>query len=325
MDRVLALSNRLREGGIECQIDQYEFSPPEGWPNWCTEQVEESDFVLVACTETYLRRFRGKEAAGLGLGGTWEGHVITQELYNAQGRNSKFVPIVFGAEDRQYIPLTLQSATNYHLDAEYDRLYRYLTNQPEIVAPPIGGVMPMLAREPLQALPAIEPKHSMAQGRGRQMEGVARPTRPAKLFFSYSHEDEKLRNKLAKHLMLLERQGFLSGWHDRQIIAGQDWTNEIGEHARHADIILLLISPDFLASDYCFNVEMEAALQRHDRGEASVIPIILRPVHWQSAPFAKLQPLPKNGKAVTTFANRDLAFQEIEAGIRAVAQLGGRI
>ncbi len=158
-DRVLALSNRLRAGGIECQIDQYEFSPPQGWPRWCTDQVKESDFVLVACTESYLRRFEGKEVSGRGLGGTWEGHVITQELYNAQGRNSKFIPIVFSAEDRQYIHITLQGVANYNIQTDYDDLYRRLTNQPEIIAPVVGSVRAMPAREPLSPLPALARKH----------------------------------------------------------------------------------------------------------------------------------------------------------------------
>ena len=92
-DRILALSHRLRQEGVDCSIDQYEQSPEEGWPSWCQRQVEQSTFVLVACTETYLRRFKGEEAPGKGLGGTWEGHVITQELYNAQGKNAKFIPI----------------------------------------------------------------------------------------------------------------------------------------------------------------------------------------------------------------------------------------
>jgi hypothetical protein len=86
---ILTLSDRLRREGIDCAIDQYEQSPEEGWPRWCEKQVEQANFVLVACTETYLRRFRGGEAPGKGLGGTWEGHIITQELYNAQGKNTK--------------------------------------------------------------------------------------------------------------------------------------------------------------------------------------------------------------------------------------------
>jgi len=85
IDRVLALSNRLRSEGIDCSIDQYEQSPPEGWPQWCAKQVKQSDLVLVACTETYLRRFEGAEAPGVGLGGTWEGHIITPGALQRSG------------------------------------------------------------------------------------------------------------------------------------------------------------------------------------------------------------------------------------------------
>src|SRR5450755_3721350 len=82
LNRVLALSNRLREEGVDCRIDQYERSPAEGWPQWCDRQVEHSTFVLVVCTETYLRRFKREEMPQTGLGVTWEGHIIAQELYD---------------------------------------------------------------------------------------------------------------------------------------------------------------------------------------------------------------------------------------------------
>ena len=126
-DAILTLSDRLRREGIDCTIDQYEQSPEEGWPRWCEKQVEQANFVLVACTETYLRRFRGGEVPGQGLGGTWEGHIITQELYNAQGKNTKFIPVTFRPEDAAFIPLLLQSATAYQLYDAYDLLYRRLT------------------------------------------------------------------------------------------------------------------------------------------------------------------------------------------------------
>src|SRR5215467_7888132 len=122
-DRILALSDRLRREGVECSIDQYEESPEEGWPLWCERQVEQSKFVLVGCTETYLRRFKGEEAPGKGRGGTWEGHVITQGLYNAQGKNAKFIPLTFGPEEVVFIPTTLQSATSYKLYDDYELLY----------------------------------------------------------------------------------------------------------------------------------------------------------------------------------------------------------
>jgi Tfp pilus assembly protein PilF len=157
-DAILALSDRLRREGIDCAIDQYEQSPEEGWPRWCEKQVEQADFVLVACTETYLRRFRGEEVPGKGLGGTWEGHIITQELYSAQGRNTKFIPVTFRPQDAAFIPPPLQSATSYQLYDAYDLLYRRLTGQPSSPKPSVGRVQPMPARQPLPPQPPLERK-----------------------------------------------------------------------------------------------------------------------------------------------------------------------
>src|SRR5579864_7896233 len=104
------------------------------------------------------------------------------------------------------------------------------------------------------------------------------------LFYSYAREDEILRAQLEKHLSSLRREGLIADWHDRQIVAGTDWAYAVSEHLRAASVILLLISSDFLASDYCFSIEMQQALERHKGGEARVIPVILRPVDWQRAP-----------------------------------------
>jgi hypothetical protein len=136
---------------------------------------------------------------------------------------------------------------------------------------------------------------------------------PISIFFSYAREDEELRDELAKHLKNLERQGIIKNWHDRCILAGQEYDNEINKNLENADIILLLISPDFLSSDYCFNREVKLAMERYDRGEAIVVPIILRSCHWDSTPFAKLRALPSNGEAVATRngPGRDTAFAEI--------------
>jgi TIR domain len=139
---------------------------------------------------------------------------------------------------------------------------------------------------------------------------------PLKVFCSYAHEDETLREHLYKHLRLLERQGLLTLWHDRLISAGTDWARTIDANLSSASLILLLISPDFLASDYCYGIEMRRALERHNANEARVIPILLRPVDWQGAPFAHLQPLPFNGKPITSWKNRDDAFTNVAIGIR---------
>jgi TIR domain len=117
------------------------------------------------------------------------------------------------------------------------------------------------------------------------------PPVPVEVFCSYSHQDERLWGKLQRHLTPLKRSGYISEWYDRKIDAGAEWAVEIDAHLNSATIVLLLISSDFLASDYCYGVEMKRALERHEKGEASVIPVILRPVLWSGEPFAKLQAL----------------------------------
>ena len=106
-----------------------------------------------------------------------------------------------------------------------------------------------------------------------------------KLVFSYAHADETLRNELEKHLSPLRRLGLLEPWHDRRIVAGQHFAGEIDRNFADADIVLLLVSPDFVNSDYCFDIEMKGALERDARGEAVVIPVILRPCHWTRLSF----------------------------------------
>ncbi len=137
------------------------------------------------------------------------------------------------------------------------------------------------------------------------------------VFYSYSHKDEKLRDKLETHLASLKNQGMITGWHDRKIEAGQEWEGKIDEHLETARVILLLVSADFLASRYCYDVEVAWAIERHEAGTARVIPIILKPCDWQGAPFSQLQALPKDGKPVTTWTNRDQAFTDIALGIKA--------
>lgn len=143
---------------------------------------------------------------------------------------------------------------------------------------------------------------------------------PVDVFFSYSHRDEKLRDKLALHLSMLQRQGVIRSWHDRKISAGTEWAQAIDDRLNSANIILLLISDHFLASDYCYDVEMQRAIARHEAGEARVIPIILKPVDWSGAPFGKLQAFPKDAKPVTKWPNRDEAFLNIAQGIRQAAE-----
>src|SRR6266567_1985639 len=143
---------------------------------------------------------------------------------------------------------------------------------------------------------------------------------PVEVFYSYAHKDASWRNELEKHLSLLHRQGLITAWHDRHILPGTDWAQAIDEHLERASVILLLISADFLASDYCYGLEMQRALERHQANEARVIPILLRPVDWNNAPFAYLQALPTGAKPITTWRNRDAAFTDVAAGIRRVIE-----
>ncbi len=142
----------------------------------------------------------------------------------------------------------------------------------------------------------------------------------AEIFYSYSHRDERLRDQLETHLALLKREGLITNWHDRRITASTEWDAEISSHLDDADIILLLVSANFLASDYIHGVELKRAMERHESREARVVPIILRPCDWQTAPFGKLQALPRDARPVTKWSNRDEVFTEIARGIRAVVE-----
>src|SRR5712691_2451632 len=121
---------------------------------------------------------------------------------------------------------------------------------------------------------------------------------PIKIFFCYAHEDEAFLNQLKKHLRPLQRQGLIDVWYDRDISAGRGWEQEINKHLDEAQIILLLISPDFMDSDCCYGVEMKRALERQNKEDARVIPIILRPCLWKRSPLRELQVLPEDGKPI---------------------------
>ena len=146
-----------------------------------------------------------------------------------------------------------------------------------------------------------------------------------RLFYSYSRKDEMLRDELENHLKILQRQGMITPWHDRNIDAGDEWRRKIDENLELADIVLLLVSADFMASDYCYETEMLHALEQHEKGEARVIPVIVRDVMWEGAPFGKLQALPKDGKAVTLWPDRDTAWRNVSEGIqKAVEEVRNR-
>lgn len=150
------------------------------------------------------------------------------------------------------------------------------------------------------------------------MPGTSHKTTAARVFVSHAHADERFVKKLHEHLEGLKKLGLISIWNDREIRAGSEWVSEIAARLDQADLILLLISPAFIASDYCYGLEMKRALERHEAGAARVIPIILRPTNWTSLPFSSLQALPENGRPVSTWRSQDDAFRSISEGIREV-------
>lgn len=123
-------------------------------------------------------------------------------------------------------------------------------------------------------------------------------------------------------MSVLQRQGIIASWHDRRITAGKELHDEIDKHLQSANLILLLVSPDFLASDYCYGIEMTHAMERHDAGDATVVPIILRPCYWENAPFSKLAALPKDALPVTSskWGSIDEGFADVARGIATAAR-----
>lgn len=146
---------------------------------------------------------------------------------------------------------------------------------------------------------------------------AARPE-PVLLFYSYAHEDEALRDELAGHLKILERRGLIRAWHDRQILAGQDWHQAIDQHLGQAELVLLLISKDFIGSDYIFGVELERTQQRCQAGGCEVVPILVRAVNVEPGDFWFMdrQGLPPDLKPVTSWPNRDEAWTAVAKGLR---------
>ena len=143
---------------------------------------------------------------------------------------------------------------------------------------------------------------------------------PKNVFFSYSHKDAIFLDALEAHLALLKRQGVIKTWHDRDIDAGRVIDTEIQKNIEAAHIILLLISSDFINSDYCYSKELTHALQRHEVGTAIVLPIIVRPCDWRSAPFGELKAVPDDGRPITEWPNQDTAFVNVVDAIRKLAE-----
>ncbi len=149
---------------------------------------------------------------------------------------------------------------------------------------------------------------------------MAKVALTVKIFYAYARtdKDEPLRNELEKHLSNLQRQSHIVSWSDQNISAGDEWKQKINAQLEKADIVLLLVSPDFMYSDYCYSFELKRALEKRNPGMREVIPIILRPVDWENSLFSDLQALPTNAKPITKWDNQDEAFLDVAKGIRKV-------
>ena len=136
------------------------------------------------------------------------------------------------------------------------------------------------------------------------------------IFLSYSNADDEYRDELEKHLSALIRQNLISAWHDRKLFGGENWANRIEEELKSTKLFLFLVSADFLASDYCMNLELPYAINRHSESTANIVPIITRPSDWEETSLGQFQALPDRVRPVTVWSNRDEAWTAVAKGIR---------
>ena len=198
---VLELANRLRQDGLDAQIDRYVPFPPEGWPRWMRTQIDVADSIIVVCSSTYRQRFEGTDAIHRGLGARWEGLIVTQSLYDEMGRNQKrFIPVLLPGSSPDDIPIELRAFTHYRLHEQYDDLYRILTDQPEVRPPALGQI---------RRLPVVSP--GAAEDIAAE-EGAPTPTPEAE-----TEREPPFRRNNREALSILQRR-----WSERRlsIVAG---------------------------------------------------------------------------------------------------------
>ncbi|MGF1933389.1 MAG: SEFIR domain-containing protein [Nostoc sp. ChiQUE02] len=218
-NQVLQLSDRLRSEGVDCQIDQYEDFPSEGWPRWMENQLEWATFVLVICTKHYCQRFRGQNEAGKGKGVTWEGAIIAQELYNGYVNNTKFIPVIFSPQDSGHIPVILSSFSRYVLDLEegYEKLYRYLTSQQATPKTELGKLRTLPLRERKQDFveASEEKKDYITQGSVTEKDKIVSKLIDKLFDALYSH---KIELEIQKFKMIAHKSLFLNGEIEQRFI-----------------------------------------------------------------------------------------------------------
>ena len=184
-----------------------------------------------------------------------------------------------------------------------------------------GCIVPLNVQRLLNGVEIEGERGSASSMRGTRSSQDIERTRAARVFVSYSHRDERQLNELRTHLSPLERLRLIETWYDRRIVAGEDFGQKINENVDSADIILLLVSADFIASNYCYEKEMARALERHANGETRVVPVIIRDVDWKViAELSKLTAVPKDGKPVRNWPNKDTAWRDVSERVRAMLE-----
>lgn len=305
--QVRKIYNELKYRGVAPWFDDEEVPPGRPWLRLLEEQIENIKTAAV---------FIGN--SGIGPWHQQEMEALLREFVN---RKCPVIPVFLASapEDANF-PIFLRGMTevdfrkprliqDHNADEEQGYKFEY----------PVDTIVDSNL-EPIDRLVwGITGNRSTLQGE-RKMTLTPKTTRPIEIFISYARKDQRLRDQLETHLSSLKREGLISTWYDRKIGGGEEWAGKINEHLTMAHIILLLVSPDFIASEYCNDVEVKRALERYAAGDAHVIPVILRRVDWESTPLGKLQALPRDAKPVTSWTNRDDAFFDVAQGIRRVVK-----
>jgi hypothetical protein len=141
-----------------------------------------------------------------------------------------------------------------------------------------------------------------------------------KAFFSYAHEDVDVIANLQKHLAPLRHEEIVEFWYDRDLVAGENWDDAITSRLEDADIVIVIVSSDFVSSEYAYGKELSRALELHERGQLRVVPVIARNCRWQNLPIGRLQALPESGRPITSWTDRDDAYVSVALGIEEVAR-----
>lgn len=306
-ERVLTFANKLRSEGIDAIIDQYEPWPEKGWPNWMLKQIREASFVIMICTEMYYKGVIDLLSAEEKKGVKYEWNLINAYFYEAGSANKRFLPVIFKKNDLDFIPDPFKGMPRFCVETVegYEDLYRRLTNQPKIKIPELGVLKSLEVREPkTNFLVDVGEGKSAGIGRGEEWP-INEDTEKGlfKVFISYSHKDEKWKNLLLNHLGVLEQEGFLEVWDDNRLTAGDDWNAEIERAINSSNVAILMITANFLTSDFICKEEVPKLLNRRRNEGVRVIPLIVKPCLWEEVKWLKsIQARPKYGQPISTMS-----------------------